>query len=80
MGWWWSSGRLRCRGHLAAGHAVNAVIDEDDCDAFIAHGRVHDLGGADGSQVAVSLVCEDHFIGMNAFQTGGHCRRPAVGR
>ena len=49
-------------GHLAAGHAVNGVVDKDDGDVLAAGGGVDRFGSADGGQVAVALVGEDHVV------------------
>ena len=65
-------------GHLSAGHAVNRVVDEDDADALAAVGRVHDLGHADGSQVAVALVAEHEGVLSGVFGARGHGGRAAV--
>ena len=37
-GWW---------GHLAAGHAVNGIVDEDGRDVFATIGHMDYFGGAD---------------------------------
>ena len=42
--------------------------------------RVHDLGHADGGQVAVALVGEDNLIGLDALDAGGHGRGAAMRR
>ena len=66
-------------GHLAAGHAVNGVVDEDDGDILAAGGSVDRLGGADGGQVAVALVGEDDVIGAGALQAGSHSLGASMG-
>ena len=43
-------------GHLAAGHAVNGVVNENNGYILPAGGSVHCLGGADSGEVAVSLI------------------------
>ncbi len=48
--------------HLSAGHAVDSVVHEKDSDLFAAVGGMHDLGGADGRQVAVSLIGNDDLV------------------
>ncbi len=47
------------RRHLAAGHAVGGVVDEDHRHRLAAVGGVDDLAGADGRQIAVPLIGED---------------------
>ena len=64
--------------HLAAGHAVDGIVDEDDGDILAAAGGVHDLGHADRGQVAVALVGEDDPVGQDALDAGGHGRGAAV--
>jgi len=58
--------------HLAAGHAVDSVVHEKDSDVFAAVGGVHDFGGADGCEIAVSLIGDDDSSGTGAFDGG--CR------
>ncbi len=65
-------------GHLAARHAVDGVVHEDDGDVLAARGRVDRLGHADGRQVAVRLVGEHHAVGQRALHRGGHRRGAAV--
>ena len=36
------------------------------------------LGGTDGRQVAVALVCEDHLLGVQTLHGGSHCECAAV--
>ena len=43
---------------LAAGHAVDGVVDEDRRDVFAAIGSVQNLRRTDGRQVAVALVAD----------------------
>jgi hypothetical protein len=57
--------------HLAAGHPVDCVVDEEDCDLFTAVGGVDDFGGADGSEVAVALIGDDDFVGAGSLDCGG---------
>ena len=68
------------RRHLAAGHAVDGVVDEDHRHLLAAVGAVDDLGHPDGGEIAVSLVGEDHQIGPRPLDPRGHRRRPAVRR
>ena len=63
-------------GHLAAGHAVDGVVDEDAGDELAAVGRVDGLGQTDGAHVAVALIGEDNAFGAGA---GGHGAGTAVG-
>nr|AIF26401.1 putative 2-oxoglutarate oxidoreductase [uncultured bacterium fosmid pJB17E7_contig I] len=66
-------------GHLAAGHAVDAVVNEDHDDVLAAVGCVDGLGGADGGEVAVALIGEDVAVGVEALDGGCHCGGTAVG-
>ena len=67
-------------GHLAAGHAVNGVVDKDEVHIFSPLcGGVDNLGGADGSQVAVALIGEYQSIGVCPLHAGGNCGSAAVG-
>ena len=67
-------------GHLAAGHAVDAVVDEDDGDVLPAVGGGNRLGQADGGEVAVALVGEDQAVRIGALHAGGYGAGAAVGR
>ena len=64
--------------HLAAGHAVDTVVNEDHRDGFAAVGGVDDLGGADGRQVAIALVGDHDALRPAAFDRRGHRRRAPV--
>ena len=66
-------------GHLAARHAVDGVVHEDDRDLLAAVGRVDRLCHADGGQVAVALVGEDHELGPAPLDARGHGHGAAVG-
>ena len=66
-------------GHLAAGHAVDAVVDEDDSDVLSTVGGGDGLSQADGGEVAVPLIGEHQRIGVGALHAGGHGAGPAVG-
>ena len=70
----------RGRRHLAAGHAVHAVVHEDHGDVLAAVGGVDALGGADGGQVAVALVGHDEVLRPHALDAGGHRGAAAVRR
>src|SRR5208283_3158772 len=60
-----------CGGHLAAGHSVDGVVDEEYGDMFAAVGGVDDFGGADGGEVAVALIGNDDAVGTGALDAGG---------
>jgi hypothetical protein len=80
----WRSGALLAeRGggsHLAAGHSVDAVVDEDDGDGFAAVGGVDDFGGPDGRQIAIALVGDDNAFRTAALDGGRHGGGAAVRR
>ena len=59
------------RGHLTSCHTVDGVVDEYDDDVLSAVAGVHYLGGSDGSEVAVTLICEHVFVGHEPL---GGCR------
>ena len=48
-------------------------------DLLAAVGGVDDLGGADGGQVAVTLIGKDQRTGAGTLGTGCDCRSTAVG-
>ncbi len=60
--------------HLAAGHAVDAVVHEDHGDVLAAVGGVEPLGGADGGEIAVALIGEDQVLRPHPLDAGGHGR------
>ena len=64
--------------HLPAGHAVDAVVDEDHGDGLAAIGGVDDLGGADGGQVAIALVADHDAVRAAALDRGGDGRGAPV--
>ena len=66
-------------GHLTTGHAVDGVVDEDHGDVLATAGRMHDLSHADGCQVAITLVGEDHAVWQNPLDAGGHGRGASMG-
>src|SRR5215470_12200042 len=66
------------RRHLPAGHSVNRVVDEEDCNFLATIGGVNDLGCSDGGQIAVSLVGDDNLVGASALQACGSSRRASV--
>ncbi len=65
--------------HLSAGHAIDAVVDEDDGDGLAAVGGVDDLGGADGGEIAIALIADDDAAGTAALDGGGDCGTASVG-
>ncbi len=66
-------------GHLSARHAIDGVVDKDGGELLAAHGRVHDFGGADGSQVAIPLIGEYGQVGVCALNAGGDSGCAAMG-
>ena len=66
-------------GHLAAGHAVDAVVDEDHGDVLPPVGGGHGLRQADGGQIAVPLVGVHQGVRVGPLHAGGHGGGPAVG-
>ena len=66
------------RGHLAAGHAVDAVVDEDDGEVLAAVGSGHRLGQADSGEVAVALVGEHQRLRAAALEGAGDGAGPAM--
>jgi len=68
------------RGHLARGHAINGIVDEECADLFAAGRSMDDLGGTDGSQVTIALVGEDQIVRVDTLDAGGNSRSPAMGR
>jgi hypothetical protein len=67
------------RGHLAARHPVDGVVDEEDRDLLAAVGGVDDLRGPYRREIAVSLVADDEAFGPGPLQRRGDGRGPAVG-
>ncbi len=65
-------------GHLSARHAVDSVVHEKDCDLLTAVGGMHDFSGANGREIAVSLIGNDDFVGMGSLDSGGRSGRAAV--
>ena len=64
--------------HLAAGHAVDGVVDEDDGDRHAELRGLEDLGEADRREVAVALVADDDRI--RGWRACGRAPPPARGR
>ena len=57
-------------GHLAASHAVDRVVDEENGDLFSAIGGMDDLGRADRGEVAISLIGDHNLVRAGALQSG----------
>ena len=66
-------------GHLASGHAVDAVVDKDHGDVLPPVGGGEGLAQADGGEIAVPLVGEDQAVRAGALHPGGHGGGPPVG-
>ena len=64
--------------HLAAGHALNCVDDEDNGDVFASCSGMNGFAHTDGSEVAVALVGEYDFAGIGTFNAGCNSRSSAV--
>ena len=65
--------------HLAAGHAVNGVVDEDDGDVLVTGSGMDGLSHTDGSQVTVTLIGEHDVLRAAALDAGGSSGGSAVG-
>ena len=63
---------------MSAGHAVYCVVDEYHCYVFGAVGGVNGFAGANSSHVAVALVGEYEFVGLQALDGGCHSRCATV--
>ena len=72
--------RERRRSHLAAGHAVNRIIDVDDRNAVAPITGMDRLAGPDRGQIAVALIGKHEFRRIEALGGRGDCGGPAVGR
>src|SRR5581483_5040379 len=68
------------RRHLAAGHAVDGVVDEDDGDGFAAIGRVQNLRRTDRGKIPVALIADDNTFGPGSLDGGGYSRSPPMRR
>ena len=66
-------------GHLAAGHAVDAVVDVDHGDVFTPVCGGDGFRQADGGKIAVSLISKDQTVGIGTLHAGGHGTGTAVG-
>ena len=65
---------------LAAGHAVNRVVDENHGNVLTAIGGVQNLRRADGREISVALVANDNAFGAAAPDGRGHSGRAPVRR
>ena len=65
-------------GHLAAGHAVNGVVDEDRGDVLAAIGGMYGLRQTDGRHVPVPLIGEDDAFRPGAADARAHGAGPPV--
>ena len=65
---------------LAAGHAVDEVVDADDGQVHVAAGGVDEVVAADGDQVAVAGEDDDLQLRVGQLQPGGKGDGAAVGR
>ncbi len=69
----------RGRSHLASGHAIYRIVHEDNGDVLSAVGGVNDLRRADGGEVAVALVTDDHGFGVGALESRCYGGSASVG-
>ena len=65
--------------HLAAGHAVDEVVDADDHQVHVAPRGVDEVVAADGGEVAVAGVDDHVQLGVGQLQAGGEGNGAAVG-
>ena len=70
----------RGRRILPAGHAVDAVVDDDGGQVDVAAGRVDEVIAADGGGVAVAHDHDHLQLGVGQLHPGGEGQGPAVGR
>ena len=68
-----------CGSHLAAGHAVDGVIDEDNGDVLAARSRMNGFRHSDAGEVAVALISKNDIAGINTFDTRCNRRCTTVG-
>ena len=57
---------------MPAGHAVDAVVDEEDGDILATIRGMNDLGGANSSEVAVALIGDDNLVRVRPLHGRGH--------
>src|SRR4030042_479976 len=55
-----------CGSHLACSHSIDRIINEYRSDFFSSGCSVNNFCCAYGSQIAVSLVCENHSFWINS--------------
>ncbi len=67
------------RAVLAAGHAVNGIVDHQGSDADVAPGGVDEVVPADRQGVAVAHDGDHFHVGSGDLQTGGKGQGAAVG-
>ena len=65
-------------GHLAAGHAVEGVVDEDAAELFAARSGLEGVVEADRAEVAVALVGDRDGVGAGAAHACGGGRGASV--
>ena len=70
----------RQRRILAAGHAVNVVVEQDNRDVDVAAGRMDEVVAANRGGVAVARADDDVQFRLGELDAGGNRQRPAVGR
>ena len=64
--------------HLAARHSVDGVVHEEDADFFAAICGVNDFRGADGGEIAITLIADDHALRIGALDGCGNSRSAAM--
>ena len=57
---------------MAPGHAIGGIVDKDNGDIFPPGAGVHNFGGANSRQVAVSLKGEGDEMRAAPLDSGGH--------
>ena len=67
-------------GHLAAGHTIDGIVDEEGAELLAALSSVNDLVGADGGQVTIALIGKHRGVGMHALDAGGNSGGTTVRR
>ena len=65
--------------HLAAGHSIDRIVNEEDGNFFAAIGGVNDFGGSDRGKVAIALVGNHDLAGTSALDSGGTGGSASVG-
>ena len=68
------------RGHLAAGHPINRIVDEDDRNILSAVAGMHRLARTNRGQVTVTLVGKDQFVGTQTLHRRSYGCGTAVRR